>query len=64
MRVSLWFIRETDLARLYCKLPPARHPTKDDELWLPRSQIEHTSKQPDGMHIVTIPDWLAEAKNL
>ncbi len=40
MRVSLWFIRETDLARLYCKLPPSRNPSKEDELWLPNAGLK------------------------
>lgn len=60
----LWFIRETASARGYSKVPPERRPTHEDLVWLPRSQIEHTSKEPSGIHIVTIPEWLARAKGL
>ena len=64
MNATLWFIRETYLARLYSKLPPERHPCPEDEVWLPRSQIERTPKYPDGRHEVTLPDWLGEKKGL
>lgn len=63
-KVCLFFIRETEKARLYSTVPPERGQTKDTEIWLPRSQIEHTSKDPSGMHIVTIPEWLADKKGL
>ena len=64
MKSRLWFIRETENARLYSKLPPERNPSDEDLIWLPKSQIEHTSKEPSGLHIVTIPDWLGEKKGL
>lgn len=62
--VSLWLIRETDKARLYYKLPPERHPGKEDEVWLPKSQIEHTTKFTTGEHQVKIPAWLADKHSL
>jgi hypothetical protein len=65
MKVRLWFIRETPAARLYSRLPPERR-TKDDrsdEVWLPRSQIEHTMKFGDEHHL-TVTDWIAEQKDL
>lgn len=62
-KVRLWLVRETDLARYYSKLPPEREPTAADKVWLPRSQIEHTSKR-GNEHVVTIPEWLADKNNL
>ncbi len=64
MKVTLWFIRETDKARYYSKIPPARNPGPEDCLWIPRSVCSHTSKQPDGMHIVDVDDWFAEKEKL
>lgn len=61
---TLWFVRETEKARLYTKIPPERRPTKEDEIWVPRSIVEHTSKMANGMHILTLPDWFLEEKNL
>ncbi len=61
---TLWFKRETALARLYTKIPPERHPKKDDEIWIPRSIVEHTSKMADGMHILTLPDWFLDKEGL
>jgi hypothetical protein len=60
---TLWFVRETPLARLYTKIPPERRPTKDDEIWVPRSVVEHTSKM-GNQHIVTLPDWFLEKNDL
>ena len=50
MRLRLWFIRETDLARRYCKLPKSRNPGSDtmdnsNYLWIPRSIVSHTQKR-------------------
>lgn len=64
MKIRLWFIRETEKARLYSKLPPERHPTAEDQLWIPRSVVGHTSKEPSGLHIVEVEDWFAEKENL
>ena len=64
MKVRLWFIRETDKARLYSKLPPERNPTEQDRIWIPRSLIESATKFPNGEHIVTVVDWFAEKSNL
>lgn len=62
--VQLWFVRETDAARLYTKIPPSRNPGKRDEVWLAKSQIEGTVKFPDGRHEVKIPEWMAEKKGI
>lgn len=64
MKVRLWYVRETDKARRYCKLPPERNPTEADHIWIPRSVCEHTTKYPDGQHIVDVADWFAEKENL
>lgn len=65
MKVSLWLIRESANARYYSKLPPHRHPTEADCLWVPLSIVEHTSKDASGaLHIVTLPDWFCEREGL
>jgi hypothetical protein len=68
-KAKLWFIRETASARRYSKLTAARCPEQSDTFWLPISQIEHTTKFPAQendwpIHVVTIPDWLAEKHGL
>lgn len=60
---QLYFIRETPLARLYSKLPPERNPGKEDQIWIPRSIVEHTTKMPHA-HIVTLPEWFVVKENL
>lgn len=63
MKIRLWFLRETDKARLYSKLPPERNPTKEDEIWIPRSVIEYATKFGNEHHL-TITDWFADKNNL
>jgi hypothetical protein len=66
-KCRLWFVRETPSGRLYSKLPQARNPSQADMVWLPRSQIEHTSKHNATdltEHILTLPEWLANEKDL
>ncbi len=74
MTVRLWFVRETELARRYCKLPQSRNPGLDtpentNYVWLPRSVCEHTQKWPPAvgelpLHIVKVSDWFADKENL
>lgn len=66
--IRLWFVRETELARLYSKFAP--HPDlgfenadRYDMVWIPRSIIEHTSKRGDEHH-VKLPDWFIEKNGL
>lgn len=61
---TLWLVRETNLARLYLKKPP-KDPKTDvfNEVWVPRSIVEHTSKM-GIQHIVTLPDWFLEERGL
>lgn len=66
---KLWFVRQTESARLYSKLPRSRNPERSDEVWIPISQIEHTTRHPSQgeewpVHIVKIPDWLAEKHSI
>ena len=66
MKIRLWFIRETDLARLYSKVPigqPGRTPEPSDELWVPRSIVEHTTKR-GNEHELDLPDWFIEKSGL
>ena len=62
-KIRLWFLRETPLARLYSKVPPERHPEASDQIWVPRSITEHTSKRGDE-HTLTLPDWFAAQHDL
>lgn len=62
-KVNLWFVRETQAARLYC-----RHgrPGREDAdcVWVPKSIVEHTSKNVGGHHVVTLPEWFVREKEL
>lgn len=66
MNIRFWFIRETEKARLYSKVPindPRRSVESGDTLWIPRSIVEHTSKR--GVeHTLDLPDWFIEKEKL
>ncbi len=74
MKVRLWFVRETELARRYCKVPDSRNPGADEPsntnyIWVPRSVCRHTSKEPAAegerpLHVVDVEDWFAEKEAL
>lgn len=64
MQVRLWFVKETEKARYYSKLPASRHPGEEDHVWVPRSLVTHTTKYPDGQHVIDVADWFAEKNNL
>ena len=60
--VRLWLMRETAKARLYSKVPtksPGRNVEQSDQVWIPKSIVEHTSKVGDE-HVVKLPDWFVE----
>lgn len=63
MKTRLWFIRETEKACLYSKLPPERNPNPEDHIWIPRSVIEHRLKLGNEHHL-TITDWFADEEDL
>lgn len=63
MKVRLWFVRETEKARCYSKVPPERGQTPDTLMWIPRSIVEHTSKR-GAEHTLELPDWFIEKENL
>lgn len=65
MKIRLWFMKETEQARLYCKFDPARgsNMLASDMIWIPKSVVEHTSKR--GIeHTVELPDWFIEKNGL
>lgn len=64
MKIRFWFVKQTDKARYYSKLPPERNPGAADHIWIPLSIIEHTTKYPTGQHIVELPEWFVERENL
>lgn len=62
--VKLWFLGESKLARHYSKTNP-KDPARDVvEVWVPKSLIEHTTKYPDGMHLVKLPDFFVDREGL
>jgi len=61
--ITLWLIRETAQARLYSKVRPDRSPDKGDEIWIPKSIVEHTSKR-GNEHDVKLPDWFIQKEGL
>ena len=61
--MRLWFLRETDLARLYSTTDPKDPHREPNELWVPKSIVEHTTKRGDE-HDVKLPDWFIEARGL
>ena len=36
----------------------------DRDVWLPKSQIEYEETKTKGIWTVTLPEWLAQAKDL
>ena len=60
MNIRLWFLRQTEKARLYSKTPPDRG---IDEIWIPLSIVEHTTKR-GNEHVVKLPDWFIEREGL
>lgn len=74
MTIQLWFIRETEKARRYCKVPKARNPGPDiaeneNFIWVPRSVCEKTLKWPPDrgewpVHEVDVEDWFADSRGL
>jgi hypothetical protein len=63
MKIRLWFIRETEKARQYSRVPPDRNPSQSDMIWIPRSIVEHTSKS-GNEHTLELPDWFVEKEGL
>jgi hypothetical protein len=61
--IRLWFVSDTDKARLYSRVPPERNPQREDMLWIPLSVIEHTTRR-QNEHMVTIPEWFVQARGL
>ena len=64
-KVRLWFVRDTSSgkARVYTRVPPERHPAKEDEVMVPLSLVEHTTKC--GVeHVVTLPEWFLDKERL
>ena len=60
-KVRLWFVRDTPSgkARIYTRIPLERSPQKDDEVCVPLSLIEHTTKR-GAEHVVTLPEWFCD----
>ncbi len=63
MKIRLWFIMETEAARLYSTTPNNDSARDGRRIWIPRSIVEHTSKQ-GAEHTLDLPDWFIEKENL
>lgn len=63
--IRLWFLKETDKARLYYKhrTEPGKPLDLSDKIWIPKSVIEHTSIRGEE-HTVRLPDWFIEKNGL
>jgi hypothetical protein len=64
--MRFWLVRETEKARLYSKVDPSapnRIADEGDQLWIPKSVIEHTTKR-GSEHEVKLPDWFIEKNEL
>jgi hypothetical protein len=61
--VRFWLLRETENARLYSTTDPKDIHRTGNEIWIPKSVIEHTTKRGDE-HDVKLPDWFIEARGL
>lgn len=59
--MRLWLLRETEQARLYSTTDPSDAHRSGDEIWIPKSVIEHTTKR-GNEHEVKLPDWFIEAR--
>jgi hypothetical protein len=70
MRLRMWFIDETDKARLYSRVPSSRSEDVGNRVWIPRSVVEHTTKRPahNGEkwpeHELIVADWFAQKEGL
>jgi len=68
-KVKLWYMNETVRAYLFSKIPSSRQGDKTDQVWIPKSLVEHIQKWPAKQNelwpewILTMPDWFVE-KNL
>lgn len=64
-KVVLWFVKDTSSgkARIYTRVPPERNPAREDEVCVPLSLVEHTTKRGAG-HVVTLPEWFCDKENL
>lgn len=66
--LRLWQVHGTDKAYCFSKLPKDKA-QQEDQIWIPRSQIEHITRLPAETGqwnecLVKLPEWLAEKKGL
>lgn len=59
-KIWLWFVRETEKARLYSTTQLERQGRR---IWVPKSIVEHTSKH-DNAHELELPDWFVDKNDL
>lgn len=60
---TLWYVRESEKAFLYTRIPPERRPTKADEIWIPKSIVEGRTKT-GNTHVVRLPSWFYDQNDL
>jgi hypothetical protein len=56
--ITVQLLHETDRAVLVTDITP------ENGVWLPLSQIEIEPADVGGMHVVTLPEWLAMERGL
>jgi len=56
--ITVHLLHETDRAVLVTDSTP------EQGVWLPRSQIEIEPADTGGLHVVTLPEWLAMERGL
>lgn len=56
--ITVHLLHETDRAVLVTDSTP------EQGVWLPRSQIEIEPSDRGGLHVVTLPEWLAMERGL
>ena len=63
MTLRLYFITETEKARLYAR-KPKEQAAPSDRVWIPKAQCLSTLRFPNGLHEIEVSDAFAEWKVL
>jgi hypothetical protein len=66
--IRCWHVGGTPDAMLISTTPKNSN-RNGKKIWIPKSQVEHITRQPEKVNewqeiVITIPEWLAEKKDL
>lgn len=64
IKVTLWYREETNDAIKYVRAFADGSAMHGEKVWIPKSLIEHRTKEPNGRHVVTLPLWFVEKEGL